>query len=179
MSTRRISLEEAKTEELLTFCVEILGLPRTGLHNAKPETLRARIAAAGYDKDYIELTEVPVETQRVNAPKAEVAASPFRNNLPANWSGKRMRVMIAEDVSGEKGGNNHVYVGVNGFPVHIPRGKPIDIPVEVHRVLMSSVELQPIKDPETMAVTGYREVPYYPVSTLGPSDSFEDDLSLG
>lgn len=67
-----------------------------------------------------------------DVPAAPVGAVKGANFDPA-MSGNKRTVTIHAD-NGESG-NDAVFVSINGFAYHIPRGKPFEVPVEVVKVL--------------------------------------------
>jgi len=54
-------------------------------------------------------------------------------NASPDLSGKRVTVTI--NAAEGDGGNDPVFVGHNGFGYQIPRGVPVDLPVEVLQIL--------------------------------------------
>jgi len=81
-------------------------------------------------------TKSQVTTLDDNAPEA-ASAAPVGEIKGANFdpsmSGSKRTITIHADNS--EGGNDAVFVSVNGFAYQIPRGKPFEVPVEVIKVL--------------------------------------------
>jgi hypothetical protein len=76
-----------------------------------------------------------------DAPKAEAPApvSVLRaSDLGADLSGKRVELTINQD-SGENG-REPVFVGLNGVGFQIPRGVPVNVPVELLEILDNAVQ---------------------------------------
>jgi len=121
MSTKKIPLSDATASELADFAAKNLGLDVQ--YRMGADKIRALMAAAGYQKDTIEI-EVP---DAGNDPNARVATG--------EAEAPRKMVMIQINNQPGPGGKEHVPVGVNGKVYLIKRGEPVKVPVEVVHVL--------------------------------------------
>lgn len=61
------------------------------------------------------------------SPEATVAAELIKHNK--ELSGERRILTI--HASGEAGGNNFVFIGLNGVGYQVPRGRPFNVPAEL------------------------------------------------
>ena len=71
--------------------------------------------------------------------KARAAAEPvvLHENVGDDFSGERAMLTIRSDHG--DGGKDAVFVSHQGFAFHIPRDKPVNVPIEVVRVLDDAV----------------------------------------
>lgn len=85
------------------------------------------------------LDEAPVTTSAniEKKIKKENGKAVRADNADTNLSGKTKTITI--HVSGEDGGNEAVFVGLNGYAYQIPRGTPCAIPVEVAKIIEDAV----------------------------------------
>ena len=146
-----VALSEATTEQMRQFANDVLGI---SIHpGAKPETIRAKIAAA-YDKPEITVTVPEATVERLKpAPKitdSDVVEEPWYT------------IIIAK--TDDSGGDDPVPVSANGRNMWIERGKPQRIRHRYYHILENAVRSiyeQP-EGPRGPLVE--RKVPAYPVT---------------
>lgn len=125
--------------------------------NAKMGTagIKAKMATAGFPTDFIEIDDGQGE-----------AAPVVRKEPPRvrHREGRRS-VQIRIEPQEKPGGNEPVFVSVNGIHMLIPRAQTCWIDYRYYHALQNAVAHIPETD-EDLNITGYRKVPEYPVSTF-------------
>ena len=147
----QVALADATAAQLREFAQTVLGLdiPRndTGI------SIRAKMNAAGYDKDYISVGPSVERTQKV-----EVTAP-----VP---EGEGYQTIIIQK-SNEKAGDQPVWVGVNGVGMYIERGKKQRVKDRYVEALQNAIETiydQDQSDPRAPLIP--REVHRFPFSVV-------------
>lgn len=145
--TKSIPLSEATATQLADFAAANLGLDvqfRMGV-----DKIRAVMATAGYDKDFIEVDE----------PQPAVAPR------PAEAVAQRKMVTIRIPNQESIGGKEPVPVGVNGKVYLIKRDTDVPVPVEVVHVLKNANRVVFDKGPNGEPINP-TFVPTYPFSIV-------------
>lgn len=155
-----VKLTDATTAQLRYFAEVVLGLALGPNPNIKAETLIAKIASAGYQRDDI---TVPAGVGFETAPGPAAADTPAHAVDPGSYQrGPRASILI--DRQEGPGGDRDVFVAVNGKSMLIPRGKPCDVGIPYVEALQHAV--QTLYDMEEDGTITSREVPLYPVRIL-------------
>lgn len=95
-----------------------------------------------------EVQSAPVADKPARA-AAKVAAKEVKGaNADGELSGKRVTLTIHQ--TSEEGGDEDVFIGLNGFGYKIKRGEPCNVPVEVADIIKNAVTttIRPGKDGE-------------------------------
>ena len=79
------------------------------------------------------VTTLDDASKQPDAPVKKAATVVKGANASPELSGKRVTVTI--NAAEGDGGNDAIFVGHNGFAYQIPRGVPVDLPVEVLQIL--------------------------------------------
>jgi hypothetical protein len=152
MTKRQIPIDMLNATALADHVAANMGLdvnPRLGVAGIK-----AKMAIAGFPTDFIELDDgkddAPV--QRVDPPRAR--------HIPNKRS-----VNLRLEPQDRPGGNEPVFTSVNGVALLIPRQQTCWVDYRYYEALMHAVAKAPITD-EDSKITGWRDVPEYPVSVF-------------
>lgn len=150
MSEKKIPLSEASEVQLRDFAEAYLGM--TFPANTKPETIRAKVSAA-WTKEHILVSEAD-ENPKQTAPKAQ---PPKVNGSEAP---EKVKIIISR--TDEAGGDEPVFVSVNGRGMLVPRGEEVEVPYPYFEVLNHAVKdvYEPLKDGGINPIP--RKVPAYP-----------------
>ena len=116
--------------------------------------IKAKMAQAGFPTDFIEIDDGNEE-----APIARV--EPLRGR---HTPGRRM-VELRIEQQEKPGGNEPVFVSVNGVHMLIPRSKNCWVDYKYYEALQNAVAHIAEVDQDSN-ITGYRKVPEYPVSVF-------------
>jgi hypothetical protein len=155
MAMKRIPITEAKAADLAAFAQLNLGLEvEDGMSAAR---LKAIIASTGYDKDFI-------ETDADDAPKARGRAQAF-NDYAAGAKPDTVKLIIQRQPG--PGGDEPVFVGVNGVAMYIPRGEEVEVPYRYFEALRNAV-VTTYESDERHGLKAGRSAPQYPYSTMSP-----------
>lgn len=147
MSTNQKPISECTAQELRTFATEVMGLEIPASAN-RPQVL-AKLQPV-WDKDFITVTEVA---------KAE------HPPVPTVEDEEYVTVIIAKHE--ETGGDQPVWVSVNGRGMWIERGKPQRIKRRYEHVLKNAVRTVYDQDPnDPRSRPTPREVPSYPYTVI-------------
>lgn len=114
--------------------------------------IKAKMAQAGFPIDFIEIDDgaEEVEIQRIDPPR--------ERHKPLHRS-----VQIRIEPQEKPGGNEPVFVSVNGVHMLIPRSETCWIDYKYYHALHNAIARIPITD-EDSKITGWREVPDVPIS---------------
>lgn len=158
MGKKHIPIDMLNATALANHVVANMGLevsPKMGLPGIK-----AKMAEAGYPTDTIEIDDGRDE------PEIE-RVEPRRQR---HIEGKRS-VQIRIEPQERPGGNEPVFVSVNGIHMVIPRAQTCWIDYRYYEALKNAEADVPIVDQDSNII-GYRKVPEYPVSVF----VIEDEL---
>lgn len=159
----KVSLDKATVAQLRAFSDQY------GLDHADRTTaaqLRALIAEA------LDVTEIDVEDE----PEDEGPAAPRRPRKaaaagPARTDGKLTIMIQEQDPQFVPGGDQPVFVSVNGSAMFIPRGEPVDVPAEFAHALGNARQMVyrqvQGEDGQPAGIGDPREVLAYPFQILG------------
>lgn len=156
MAIKRIPIDSASAAQLAAFAALNLGLDVQSGSSANK--LRGAINAAGYDKDFI---EIDTDEAPASAPRAKAQAF---NAYAAGTRPTKVRLIIQAQPG--PGGDEPVFVGVNGTAMFIPRGKEAEIPYHYYEALNNAKTVTHETD-EQEGLRNPREAPAYPFSVLG------------
>lgn len=130
--TKKIPIAEASVDQLRSYATLALGLE---IHHASgKDKVLAKMVEAGFSMDFITEFDAPT------APVASVPGSPRGPVSRRVRADGREEVGIRIEVSDKPGGDRDIYTGVNGKPVHLPRGVAFWCPVEYVEALDHAVE---------------------------------------
>ena len=116
-STKQVPLPEASNKQLRTFATAHLGLP-LGPGPMSNKQLIAKIQGAAWDKPHI---IVPID-EAAEVEDRPAAAPPAETKLGEE---PYVKLLIAQ--TEEEDGKEHVFVGVNGRAIYLPRGEEISV----------------------------------------------------
>jgi hypothetical protein len=156
MAIKRIPIDSASAAQLAAFAALNLGLDVQSGSSANK--LRGQINAAGYDKDFI---EIDTDEAAASAPRAKAQAF---NDYAAGTRPTKVRLIIQSQPG--PGGDEPVFVSVNGSAMYIPRGKEAEIPYRYYEALNNARSVTHEND-DREGLKNAREVPVYPFSVLG------------
>lgn len=158
MSEQKIALSEASEAQLRAFALAYLGIGFP--HNAKAETMRARIRSAwSEEKIRVDIADEP------SAP-AVMSAAP-QPGRPDQDPGEARSVKIIVQRTDDPGGDEPIPVGVNGRVMLVPRGEEVEIPEPYYEVLAHAVTHRYEALPDGGLSEEPRKVPMYPLQRLG------------
>lgn len=148
----RISIEQASAQQLRDFASLVFGLELTGTENKAVMT--GKLKAVGYDKE-----DIPVmggSSPAASKPAAGAGA------VQENGDGRDcMKILIPEE--DKDGGQEPVFVSVNGSAMYIPRAKPVLVPLPYIEALQNAVQfVYPQYDGEEGGLGEPRKVHSYP-----------------
>jgi hypothetical protein len=153
MGINRIPIDMMSASALADHVSANMGL------EIKPQTnlagIKAKMAQAGFPTDFIEIDDGKGDlppVQRIE-PKRE-----------RHTPGRRMVQMRIEPQE-KPGGNEPVFVSVNGINILIPRALTCWVDYKYYHALQNAVAHIAVTD-EDSKITGYRKVPEYPVSVF-------------
>ena len=126
---KTILLAEATKAEMQQFAIDHLGLPESPA-NILPETLRAKIAAA-WDKD--EITIIAQDKPDNKPTRAEAAELDDGEGEDDDF------ITVFIEKTEETGGDQPVWVDVNGRGIWVPRGEEARIRKCYEHVLQNAV----------------------------------------
>lgn len=127
-NTETVPLSKANKTQLQAFARDHLGIALED--NMTNEAMRAKVRQAA-NRD-----SIPVAgTETIAAPEGEVAAAPI-NVIAEDTENERVRIIIA--ATEEPGGDEPVFVSVNGKAQYIPRGEEVEIRRPYYEVLMQA-----------------------------------------
>lgn len=127
--SERVTIEQATAQQLRDFAALMYGIPIGGTENKA--TMLGKLQAVGYTKDDIPV----VKAAEPGAPKG--AAVP--GGVELNDAGKEcLRITIPEE--DKDGGQEPVWVSVNGVGMFIERGKPQLVPLPYIEALQNAVQ---------------------------------------
>jgi hypothetical protein len=152
MTKRQIPIDMLNPTALAEHVSATMGLdvhPRMGLAGIK-----ARMATAGFPIDFIELDDGKEEEPIVRRDPPKVRHRPNHRS-----------VQLRIEPQDKPGGNEAVFTSVNGVPFLIPRQQTCWVPYRYYEALMHAIAKAPITD-EDSKITGWRDVPEYPVSVF-------------
>jgi len=166
MAMTRVPISLMNATALAEHVAATMGLdvkPQMGI-----SAIKAKMAQAGFPTDTIEIDDGQEERpiQRVE-PKRE-----------RHTPGKRM-VQIRIEPQEKPGGNEPVFVSVNGSSILIPRAQTCWIDFKYHHALQNAVAHIAELDQDSN-ITGWRKVPEYPVSVShveGPLSAREKKIA--
>lgn len=154
MSDKKIPIEEATVEQLRAFASAYLGLDIHG--STKEENVRARVAKAWGKPEILvpDAGEDETVVARGGQPPHPVTAA----HQPPDKGKVRLIIQRTDD----SGGNDPVFVSVNGRAMLVPRGKEVEIPYRYFRALEKAViyRYEPLPDGGIDPVP--RKIPLYP-----------------
>lgn len=138
--------------------------------NARRSIMEADLKAAGVSlDDKVEVPEDPKiakqkEIQAAGA-KQDKTPDPKTGLTPEQYADEFVEVMIA--VEEKSGGNEPVWVGVNGKGQWVPRGAPARVRRKYYEAFMNATRTvyDPLQGP-LGGVSAGRDVPTYPVSLV-------------
>ena len=152
MTKKQIPIDIMNATALAEHVVANMGLevnPRLGVAGIK-----AKLAQAGFPTDFIEIDDgkedVPV--RRVEPPRAR--------HIECKRS-----VQLRIEPQEKPGGNDKVFLSVNGVAMLIPRAQTCWVDYRYYEALQNAVAHIAETD-ENSNITGYRKVPEYPVSVF-------------
>lgn len=149
----KINIHEASATQLAEFAITNYGLDVN--HRMGSAVIKAKLATAGYDKDFIEIDDAPaVET---NARVETVTAAP---------EPRKTKTIRIENQEALYGGKQAVPVGVNGKVYLIKRGEDVEVPAEVIEVLKNAKRVVFDKDENGQPINP-TYVPTHPFSIVG------------
>lgn len=159
--TVQVALASATRDQLVAFAQRNLGMELA--KNISAEAARAKIRQV-FQGDMINVPEDEIETvglAQPTSPEAERAAfSPHRGKDPDEL----LTIMISG--TDAPGGNEPVYVGVNGIGLYIPRGKPCRVRRKYVEALDNAVIWRYVVDEKNITVPEPVPTPAYPVSLM-------------
>ena len=152
----KLPIDMLSATALCTHVTTNMGLdvkPQMGLAGIK-----AKMAQAGFPIDFIEIDDGREEESitRVEPPRER------------HTPGKRM-VQLRIEPQEKPGGNEPVYVSVNGVNILIPRAQTCWVDYKYYEALQNAVAHIAEVD-EDSKITGWRKVPEYPVSVFHVED---------
>lgn len=150
MAMKRIPIEDATATELCEFLTTSLGVP-----NLRPQagkaTLLQKMRDVFYVEEYIEIDEPDADDiQRI-----EPARSP---------PGKQRMCEIMIPSQEKPGGSDHVFLGVNGVGILIPRDQRVKIPWKYMHALDNAKKHVYKQNPDGSLILPPKEVHDYPFS---------------
>lgn len=158
---RQIPIDMINATALASHVVATMGLdvnPRMGVMGIK-----AKMAQAGFPTDFIEYDDGKDEpvVQRVEPPRTR------------HIEGKRS-VQIRIEPQEKPGGNEPVFTSVNGTPMLVPRAQTCWIDYRYYEALIHAVaEIAEVD--EDLKITGFRQVPEYPISVYHIEPPLEEE----
>jgi hypothetical protein len=158
MSDVTVKLSDATPAQLRYFAEVVLGIPLGPNPNIKAETLIAKIASVGYQRDEIAVPE------SVGQPVATVTAAIATGEAPSPEAEPVRTILINR--SDEPGGDQPVWVSVNGRGMFIPRGVPAKIKQRYVDVLRNAVRTVYEQGSGTHDPIVARDVQAYPFSII-------------
>jgi hypothetical protein len=160
---KTLSFADATATQMATFAASYLGIDAEA--RMGKEKIIAKMRAAGYLKDIIEVEEAEPTRTAAQAPAAEPAAKRGR---------RYVEVLVSED--DKPGGTEPVYTNHNGTTMLIPRGVPAIIPEVYLACLKDAVAYR--YDPLPEGGLGPRkEIPQYSYSVLRAPFYLEDEAA--
>ncbi|MEQ9131099.1 MAG: hypothetical protein RJQ08_13675 [Salinisphaeraceae bacterium] len=157
MSDKKVPIQEATEPQLRAFAESHLGI--TIAANARPETVLAKVKEA-WPKDHI----VVIGADDEGAKPEGAAPPPVTADQQPDDKGM---VTIMVQRTEEAGGDDPVFVAVNGRGMLIPRGEWHPIPVAFYEVLRNAVKDIYDALPDGGMNPIPRKVPSYPFQTRG------------
>lgn len=148
-------IADATASELAEFAKVHFGIEGIR-HTMGKDRILAELAKVGFSAD-----EIVVEAlQAPAAPATGMKAEDF-------GSQERIRLYINEQDG--PGGNEPVWVAVNGRGQWIPRGKEVVVRKPYIEALKNATRRVPVKG-ENESIVSWREVPMYQYQILGPAE---------
>jgi len=130
-TTETIALSKANKTQLQAFARDHLGM--TLEDTMTNEAMRAKVRQAA-NRDSIPVVAEP-NAPVPAAPEGEVAAAPI-NVISEDTENERVRIIIS--ATEEPGGDEPVFVSVNGKAQYVPRGEEVEIRRPYYEVLMNA-----------------------------------------
>ncbi|WP_042700702.1 hypothetical protein [Azospirillum sp. B506] len=155
-----VKIADATVDQLRWFATTVLGIDLGPNPNIRIETLRAKIASAGYQRDDITVLDSVGATAPVAAATAETPAHAVD---PGSYQrGPKATIMI--DRQEGPGGDRAVFVAVNGKSMLIPRAQTCEVGLPYVEVLAHAT--QTLYDMDEEGNISSRDVPLYPMRIL-------------
>ena len=148
----KLPIDMLSATALANHVIANMGLdvkPQMGLNGIK-----AKMAQAGYPIDFIEIDDGQEDGPIVRK------EPPRERHIEAKRS-----VQIRIEPQEKPGGNEPVYVSVNGSNILIPRAQTCWVDYKYHHALQNTVAHIAETDQDSN-ITGWRKVPEYPVSVF-------------
>jgi hypothetical protein len=161
---KKIPIDIMNAQALATLVVANMGLdvnPKMGLLGIK-----AKMAQGGFPTDFIEIDDDEEDDRPI-----ERREPPRERHIP----GKRS-VQLRIEPQEKPGGNEPVFVSVNGVNMLIPRAKTCWVDYRYYEALNNAVAHIAETDQDSN-ITGYRKVPEYPVSVFHIEDPVEEQAA--
>lgn len=160
----QIKIEDASREQLHQFAELVLGVELTG--QPQKATLLAKISSIQPDRTEIPNLAAPVVPQ----PSADKSGGHFyvkdESKLDADGKPRRFAKILVHTSNGP-GGEEPVFVSVNGRGMWIPRGEEVEVGAEYIGALQNAVRdvYDPTTDPlNQRGLSAPRKVQSYPFS---------------
>lgn len=119
--SNRISIAEATPQQLRSFATTVLGLELEGRENGP--TLRSKIEQAGWTGD-----NIPVMGEAPSGPPAGSRDAREASKIVKENGRAYFTIIIPRE--DKPGGQEPVYVSINGRGMFIPRGERQEVPAE-------------------------------------------------
>jgi hypothetical protein len=154
---KKIPIDIMNAQALATLVIANMGLdvnPKMGLLGIK-----AKMAQAGFPTDTIEIEDDEEE------PPVQRREPPRERHV----KGKRS-VQLRIEPQEKPGGNEPVFVSVNGVNMLIPRAQTCWVDYRYYEALIAETD-------QDSNITGYRKVPEYPVSVFHIEEPLEEQAA--
>ncbi len=167
MGMKTYPFEEGKVTaaQLATYATKILGLDGDINYRQGWRHIASLIRAVEP-----ELKEITIHEE--DSPTITARVEPAGKN-----KGARRMATVNIGNQDRSGGDEPVFVAVNGTAMYVPRGDNVDIPYEYKHVLDNAIKGVPQVDKDGV-LTGFKPTPEYPVSTVRvdePADPIDGD----
>lgn len=151
----KVKMSEATASQLADFATLNMGLPGLNFRTGT-DKLRAAIIAAGHQDEYIAVSDDPEEVAPAQAGKLGVGQEQFPD---------AEKIKINIPATEGPGGDDPVWVAVNGRGMWIPRNQDCEIAKPYAEVLNHATKRIYLTDENSMIV-GSRDVPQYPYQVV-------------
>lgn len=158
---KKIPIDIMSASALAAHVIANMGLdvkPQMGL-----AAIKAKMAQAGFPTDFIDFDDGEEEQpiQRIDPPRER------------HIEGKRS-VQLRIEPQEKPGGNEPVFVSVNGVNMLIPRAQTCWVDYRFYHALENAVA-QIAEVDEDLKITGWRRVPEYPISVFHIEPPLEEE----